>query len=97
MADKDVQGVLEALEPVLAEIVVTWNGSARAMQVAEIAALASSIFGSDRVHTAPQLSAAIDLGIELADASGTSGVGVVITGSVVTAARGRALTGHIEA
>lgn len=97
MADKDVQGVLEALEPVLAEIVVTWNGSARAMQVAEIAALASSIFGSERVHTAPQLSAAIDLGIELADASGTSGVGVVITGSVVTAARGRALTGHIEA
>jgi hypothetical protein len=37
------------------------------------------------------------MGIELADAAGTSGVGVVITGSVVTAARARALTGHFEA
>lgn len=97
MADKDVQGVLEALEPVMQEIVVTWNGSPRAMQVEQIKELAIQIFGQDRVHAQAQLSAAIDKGIELADAAGTSGVGVVITGSVVTAARGRALTGHFEA
>ena len=97
MADKDVQGVLEALEPVMQEIVVTWNGSPRAMQVEQIKELAIQIFGQDRVHAQAQLSDAIDKGIELADAAGTSGVGVVITGSVVTAARGRALTGHFEA
>jgi dihydrofolate synthase/folylpolyglutamate synthase len=97
MADKDVQGVLEALEPVMEEVVVTWNGAARAMPVDQIAQLAIQVFGPERVHTSNQLSSAIDLGIELADQSGTSGVGVVITGSVVTAARGRALTGHTEA
>ena len=97
MADKDVQGVLEALEPVMQEIVVTWNGADRAMRVDEITELAEQVFGSERVHSAPQLNSAIDLGIELADQAGTSGVGVVITGSVVTAARGRALTGHFEA
>lgn len=97
MADKDVLGVLEALEPVLQEVVVTWNGAARAMSVEEITKLAISVFGAERVHTRPTLSSAIDYAIELADNIATSGVGVVITGSVVTAARGRALTGHIEA
>lgn len=97
MADKDVQGVLEALEPVMQEVVVTWNGSPRAMQVQEIKELAEQVFGAERVHTSPNLSAAIDKGIELADGAGTAGVGVVITGSVVTAAKGRALTGHFEA
>lgn len=97
MADKDVQGVLEALEPVMQQVVVTWNGAARAMSVDDIQELAEQVFGADRVHVSPQLNSAIDLGIELADTAGTSGVGVVITGSVVTAARGRALTGHFEA
>ena len=97
MADKDVLGVLESLEPVFQEVVVTWNGAARAMPVEEIYKLAAQVFGAERVHTSPTLSSAIDLGIELADNIATTGVGVVITGSVVTAARGRALTGHIEA
>jgi dihydrofolate synthase/folylpolyglutamate synthase len=97
MADKDVQGVLEALEPVMQEVVVTWNGSPRAMQVEEIKELAEQVFGAERVHTSTNLGAAIDKGIELADGAGTAGVGVVITGSVVTAAKGRALTGHFEA
>ena len=97
MADKDVLGVLESLEPVFQEVVVTWNGAARAMPVEEIYKLAAQVFGAERVHTSPTLSSAIDLGIEIADNIATTGVGVVITGSVVTAARGRALTGHIEA
>ena len=97
MADKDVRGVLEALEPVMQEVVVTTNGAPRAMGVAEITELAELVFGAERVRSAPSLSSAIDMGIELADAAGTSGVGVVITGSVVTAARARALTGHFEA
>lgn len=97
MADKDVQGVLEALEPVFAEVVVTTNGAARAMKVEQIKELAQQVYGDNRVHVANQLSEAIDKGIELADNAGASGVGVVITGSVVTAAKARALTGHFEA
>jgi dihydrofolate synthase/folylpolyglutamate synthase len=97
MADKDVRGVLEALEPVLQEVVVTNNGAPRAMILDDIQELAEQVFGPERVHVSPQLNSAIDLGIELADQAGTSGVGVVITGSVVTAARARALTGHFQA
>jgi len=93
MGDKDVAGVLEALEPMFNEIVVTWNGSPRAMSVPDIQARAEGVFGPDRVHTAEFLSDAIDVAIGLADAAGTTGVGVVVTGSVVTAALGRALLG----
>ena len=94
MGDKDVSGVLDALEPVFNEVVVTWNGVARAMQSDEIAAIAADRFGNDRVHAEPNLSSAIDKAIELADNAGTTGVGVVITGSVVTASAARALLGH---
>lgn len=97
MADKDVRGVLQALEPVMQEVVVTFNGAQRAMPVSDIAQLAQEVFGEERVHTSPTLSSAIELGTQLADQAGTSGVGVVITGSVVTAAKGRALTGRFEA
>lgn len=93
MADKDVVGVLTALEPVLNEIVVTWNGSPRAMAVDDIYALALSEFGEGRVHRAPDLAAAVDVAVGLADENGQAGVGVVLTGSVVTAAAGRALLG----
>ena len=96
MGDKDVDGVLEALEPVFNEVVVTWNGSERAMRTAEIAALAEGTFGRDRVHTADDLMSAIDKAIELADSAGTTGVGVVVTGSVVTAATGRKLMGKTD-
>src|SRR5262249_40409460 len=40
MADKDVEGVLEELEPVLSDIIVTTNSSPRAMPAAELAELA---------------------------------------------------------
>jgi dihydrofolate synthase/folylpolyglutamate synthase len=96
MGDKDVDGVLEALEPIFNEVVVTWNGSPRAMSVEDISALAESSFGRDRVHSAENLMAAIDKAIELADSAGTTGVGVVVTGSVVTAAAGRMLMGKTD-
>ena len=96
MGDKDVDGVLEALEPIFNEVVVTWNGSPRAMSVEDISALAETAFGRDRVHSAENLMAAIDKAIELADSAGTTGVGVVVTGSVVTAAVGRMLMGKTD-
>jgi dihydrofolate synthase / folylpolyglutamate synthase len=94
LADKDVEGLLARLEPVLSEIVVTRNTSPRAMPAASLGALAAEIFGEDRVHVEPDLPDAIATAVGLAeeDLDGElSGVGVLITGSVVTVADARRL------
>ncbi len=52
MADKDVDGILAALEPVLDQIVVTHNGSPRALDVEALAIRAEERFGHERVITA---------------------------------------------
>ncbi|MFC7330016.1 bifunctional folylpolyglutamate synthase/dihydrofolate synthase [Marinactinospora rubrisoli] len=92
MADKDVEGVLEPLEPLLTEIVVTRNSSPRAMAVPELAEIAEEIFGPDRVHTAQRLDDAIDQAVTLAEETGEfGGAGVLVTGSVVTAGDARHL------
>jgi dihydrofolate synthase/folylpolyglutamate synthase len=95
MADKDVVGLLQALEPVFNEIVVTWNGAARAMPATDLAQIANQVFGEDRVHEEANLASAIAKAITIADEAGMNGVGVVVTGSVVTAAAGRALMGRV--
>ena len=85
MADKDVEGILDPLEPLLDEIVVTRNSSPRSLEPERLAALAEEIFGEDRVHVAPRLDDAIDRAVGLAEAEGEfGGVGVLVTGSVVT-------------
>ncbi|MET9070375.1 bifunctional folylpolyglutamate synthase/dihydrofolate synthase [Streptosporangium sandarakinum] len=91
-ADKDVEGILELLEPMMDEIVVTRNSSPRSMDVDELAALAEEIFDPDRVHRADRLDEAIDRAIAIADEAGEfGGAGVLITGSVVTAGDARLL------
>lgn len=85
MADKDVEGILDPLEPLLDEIVVTRNSSPRSLEPERLAVLAEEIFGEDRVHIAPRLDDAIDRAVGLAEAEGEfGGVGVLVTGSVVT-------------
>ncbi|MCO6008990.1 Mur ligase family protein [Actinoallomurus purpureus] len=92
MADKDVSGLLEELEPVLEELIVTRNSSARSLPARELADLAGDVFGEDRVHLVPRLDEAIDQAIALADESGEfAGAGVLITGSVTTAGDARVL------
>ncbi|MEU4575946.1 MULTISPECIES: folylpolyglutamate synthase/dihydrofolate synthase family protein [Nonomuraea] len=92
MADKDVTGLLELLEPVLDQIVVTRNSSPRSLSAQELGELAEPLFGEDRVHVVERLDDAIDLGIGIADAEGEfSGTGVLITGSVITAGDARHL------
>jgi len=99
-ADKDVPGILGQLEPLLSEVVVTRNSSARAMDVAALAALAAEVFGPERVQAAPRLDDAIDIAAGLADAAEAEGfgrgavpgsAGVLITGSVATAGEARLL------
>ncbi|WP_084963007.1 bifunctional folylpolyglutamate synthase/dihydrofolate synthase [Thermoactinospora rubra] len=92
MRDKDVETLLELLEPVLAEIVVTTNSSPRSMPAEELGGLAEGFFGEERVHVVPRLDDALDRGIAIADAEGEfSGTGVLVTGSVVTAGDARLL------
>jgi len=96
MADKDYEGVLEAFEPVLAEIVCTQNSTRRAMPAEELAEVARGIFGVDRVHVARRLDDAIEQAATLAEAGGVYGEaigsgGVLVTGSVITAGEARAM------
>jgi dihydrofolate synthase/folylpolyglutamate synthase len=86
MADKDVEGILDPLEPLLDEIVVTRNSSPRSLDPERLSNVAQHIFGEDRVHVEPRLDDAIDRAVGLAEEGGEfGGTGVLVTGSVVTA------------
>jgi dihydrofolate synthase/folylpolyglutamate synthase len=94
LGDKDASGLLELLEPIAARLVVTRNSSPRSMPLNELTELANDIFGEDRVTVAPTMPDAIEEAVVLAeeDTDGElSGVGVLITGSVVTVADARKL------
>ena len=100
LSDKDARGVLEALEPVLAEVVITRSASPRSTDVDTLAAIAVEVFGADRVEVSSRLADALDLAITRADEAAAElggGSGVLVTGSVVTAAEARALLGRAEA
>lgn len=90
MADKDALGILQALEPIMNQIIVTTNSAARSMSVGDLEALATQVFGADRVFALPTLSDAIDKAIKdsvrpLSDES----LAILITGSVVTVGQAR--------
>ncbi|MER5749943.1 folylpolyglutamate synthase/dihydrofolate synthase family protein [Streptomyces sp. NPDC002088] len=90
--DKNVRGLLEAFEPIFAEIVVTQNSSHRAMDADELAAIAVEVFGDDRVQVEPQLPDALEAAITLAEEEGEfAGGGVLVTGSVITVGEARLL------
>ncbi|MEU8074543.1 folylpolyglutamate synthase/dihydrofolate synthase family protein [Catellatospora citrea] len=94
LGDKDAAGVLDLLEPVVDELVCTRNSSPRALPAEELAEIAYEIFGEDRVHVHPEMPDAIEAAVTLAESdidAGISGVGVLITGSVVTVADARKL------
>ncbi|PXY27506.1 bifunctional tetrahydrofolate synthase/dihydrofolate synthase [Prauserella muralis] len=98
LRDKDARGILEALEPVVSEVVVTSSHSPRAMPVAELAELATLVFGEERVTVEPVLDTAIETAVALVEQPDDpeeplAGGGVLITGSVVTAGEARTLFG----
>ena len=90
MADKDALGILQALEPVMNQIIVTTNSSERSMSVADLTKLASQVFGADRVFAADTLPAAIDKAIlDAVRPLSEESLAIVITGSVVTVGQAR--------
>ena len=93
---KDLTGILSALEPAFDLVVVTDNGSPRALDVESLALRAEEVFGPERVVRAPTLTDAIETAtalVEDAKVDGLSGAGIVITGSVATAGAARTLFG----
>ncbi|MFV0534847.1 MAG: bifunctional folylpolyglutamate synthase/dihydrofolate synthase [Cumulibacter sp.] len=91
-ADKDIPAMIELLEPVLDEIVITTNNSARSHDIDTTAAIAVEYFGSDRVVVEPRLPEALETAVSLAeDGEHFAGVGVIVTGSVYTAGDARKL------
>lgn len=93
--DKNVQGLLEAFEPIFAEVVITQNSSHRAMDADELAGIAVEIFGDERVQVEPRLDDAIEAAITLAEEEGEyAGGGVLVTGSVITVGEARLLLGR---
>ena len=96
MADKDVTGMLELLEPAVDDLVVTRNSSERALPADELAAAAVPIFGTERVTVEPRLDDALEAAVRLAEDSEDdvlTGAGVLVTGSVVTVGEARTLLG----
>ena len=94
LADKDARAMLELLEPVVDAVVTTRNTSPRALPAGELAAVAREVFGDDRVHVEARMPDAIETAVTLAesDVDGEpSGIGVLVTGSVVTVADARKL------
>ena len=94
MGDKDVTGILEALEPVLDRVIVTRNSSHRAADVDELKSEAMEIFGSDRVYVSDDLEQGITQAVEMAKTSSAlndSSTAVLIAGSVVSAGEARAI------
>jgi dihydrofolate synthase/folylpolyglutamate synthase len=90
MADKDALGILQALEPVMNQVIVTTNSAARSMSVGDLEGLATQVFGADRVFAQPTLADAIDKAIKdsvrpLSEES----LAILITGSVVTVGEAR--------
>jgi folylpolyglutamate synthase/dihydropteroate synthase len=98
--DKDVPGILDELEPLLSQLVVTRNSSSRSADPAKLAELAAAVFGPERVREAPRIDDAIEIGVGLADEADArdategrppGGAAVLITGSVITAGDARRL------
>lgn len=92
MGDKDVRGILLELEQVMDSIIVTVNSSSRAMKVNELELIAAEIFGSERVFSAYSLTEAVDKAIkDSIRPLSEDTIGILITGSVVTAGEARTI------
>ncbi|SDB88168.1 dihydrofolate synthase / folylpolyglutamate synthase [Raineyella antarctica] len=107
MRDKDVRQVLEVLEPVMHQVVVTTVSSvARAYPAEELGEVAREVFGADRVHVAPTMVEALETATMLADTlmtqridaellQGEDGLpptpGILVTGTVVGVGEARGI------
>ncbi|WP_246852757.1 folylpolyglutamate synthase/dihydrofolate synthase family protein [Naasia sp. SYSU D00948] len=85
LEDKDAEGMLRALEPVVDEFVVTTAPSERALDADDLAAIAVKVAGADRVRVEPSVGAAIDAARD--QASEQENGAVVVFGSITLVGR----------
>ncbi len=97
LADKDAAVMLATLEPILAQVVCTSSTSPRALPADELARAAVDVFGADRVEAVPGIAAALEVAVQLVEDDdeliGSTGGGVLVTGSLITVGEARALLG----
>lgn len=94
LADKDVAGILKNLSTTLDYLIITENGSARAMNKDELAKIATQYFKAEQVEIIGDMSTAITYAIEkvaLFNQVNDGVAAVVITGSVATAGIARSI------
>jgi dihydrofolate synthase/folylpolyglutamate synthase len=99
-ADKDSLGFIGEVEPLADHVIVTQAVSPRALDVDTLFAQAATIVDEEILKKAADLPSALELAIQIADeatAVADESVGIVVTGSVVTAAQARALLGKKRA
>lgn len=93
--DKDAETMLDQLEPVLDEVVVTRSSSPRAIPVDDLFEIAVDVFGEDRVQKVERLDEALVTAMNASEAAVAGeeghGAGVLVTGSVTVAAEARLL------
>lgn len=90
MADKDVLAALQELEGDVDTLVATQASGSRAMSAGQLAELAVSVLGEERVHVRADLAGAIETAVSLADDAGPT-AGVLVIGSAALAGEARAL------
>ena len=78
LQEKDVIGIIEALDPVVDHFVVTQSQSDRAISVSDLADAVSAIAGPDRVDSRANVDSALERAKEIAGVEG----GVIVTGSI---------------
>ena len=93
LEDKDAEGILYGLEAMLDHIVVTKSSSPRSRDIESLAALATRIFGDDRVTVAADVPSAIDAAVQRSESEVEVGGGVVVVGSITLVADARILLG----
>jgi dihydrofolate synthase/folylpolyglutamate synthase len=91
--DKDADGILAGLESLLDTVVVTRSSSPRAIDPDELARIAVTHFGEDRVVTAPDVPSALDVAVQRAERDDDMGGGVLVVGSITLVADARVLLG----
>jgi dihydrofolate synthase/folylpolyglutamate synthase len=92
LEDKDANAILEILEPVLDDVIVSRTTSPRAISPERLGRMAVEIYGEGRVSVVDNLPDALDRAAGMADEGGFGG-GVLATGSITTVAEVRMLLG----
>lgn len=91
LAEKDAEGILRALLPVVDELIVTTAPSDRALPAAELAALARTVFPEEAVRVAEDPRGALTAGRLLASRTDKGALlvtgSITLVGSTITVAR----------